>query len=87
MRRGRDGSVDEVAWFGFRTESEQCSGQQEQNAPRLFAQLDDGAIAAQFSTRGIQFEDAEAPGPWRVTRHAHWHAPLGWRNCSAVGSS
>jgi len=45
---GRDGSMDEVAWFGFRTESEQCSGQQEQNAPRLFAQLDDGAIAAQF---------------------------------------
>jgi hypothetical protein len=54
--------------------------QQEQNARRLFAQLDDGAIAAQFSTRGVQFEDAEAPGPWSVDRHAHEHAPLGWRN-------
>src|SRR5258707_8600476 len=45
--------------------------QQEQNARRLFAQLDDGAIAAQFSTQGVQFEDAEAPGTWRVDRHAH----------------
>ena len=67
----------------------QCSAarQQEQNAPRLFAQLDDGAIAAQFSTRSVQFEDAEAPGPWRVAWHVYWHAPLGWRNDSAVGYS
>jgi hypothetical protein len=44
--------------------------------PRLFAQLDDGAIAAQFSTRGRRpVRRREAPGPWRVAQHAHWHAP------------
>ena len=77
MRRG----VTEVwtKWRGLVSEQSQSSAarQQEQNARRLFAQLDDGAIAAQFSTRGVQFEDAEAPGPWRVDRHAHEHAPLG----------
>ena len=45
--------------------------EQNQNACRLLAQFDDGAIATQFSTGGVQFEDAEAPGPWRVDRHAH----------------
>ena len=60
-----------------------CAGvlkKQEQNARRLFAQLDDGAIATQFSTGGVQFEDTEAPGPWRVDRHAHEHNSAGWRN-------
>jgi hypothetical protein len=55
MRRG----VTEawMKWRGLASEQSQSSAarQQEQNAPRLFAQLDDGSIAAQFSIRGVQF--------------------------------
>jgi hypothetical protein len=52
--------------------------QQEQDTRRLFAQLDDSAIAAQFSTQCVEFKDAKAPDPRRVDRHAHEHTPLGW---------
>jgi len=63
--------------------------EQNQNACRLLAQLDDGAIAAQFPSRGLQFENAEVPGPWRVDRHAHERTPLGWKNFtpSPIGRS
>ena len=68
MRRG----VTEACtkWRGLVSEQSQSSAarQQEQNARRLFAQPDDRAIATQFSTWCVQFEDAEAPGPWHVDR-------------------
>jgi hypothetical protein len=87
MRRG----VTEAwtKWRGLVSEKSHSSAarQQEQNAPRLFAQLDDGSIAAQFSF--------EASSSKTLRRQAHGVLPgmpigtLLWAggNCSTVGSS